>query len=352
VSKVTPDGGVIKKTLAETEGWQRPNAGATVTVAFTARGADGAVLDSRGAEDPLVFVTEEGERRRAPSARFRNSSRIAGGVCWGAATRPSSAGAAVWRGWGAPPPARPCPSVFARRTTPTPMLTLGPAPSLYAAAAGQAPCEGFELGVMQMKKGERAELAVSAAYAGGAPVTYDLELLDFEKAKDSWEMDPAEKVAAAAALKDKGNAAFKAGDAERATKFWERALRAVEHDDAFPADAKAAKKELTRAANLNLAAAALKAGRPLEARTAADRVLAIDPGNPKALFRRASAWLATQDWVECGRDVASGLAADPESADFKALGRRLKAAEAAASKKEAALWAGSFARMARAEGGK
>ncbi len=41
-------------------------------------------------------------------------------------------------------------------------------------------------------------------------------------------MDPPEKVAAAAALKDKGNAAFKAGNFRRAIQQYDKALQAVE----------------------------------------------------------------------------------------------------------------------------
>lgn len=63
VENVTPDGGIVKKTLTETAEWQKPNAGATVTVAYTGRLPDGGVFDERGAGDPLVFVTEEGENK-------------------------------------------------------------------------------------------------------------------------------------------------------------------------------------------------------------------------------------------------------------------------------------------------
>jgi FK506-binding protein 4/5 len=289
------DGGVVKKTLAEAEGWEKPNAGATVTVTYTGRLADGTVFDERAAAAPLVFVTEE----------------------------------------------------------------------------GQAPCEGFEAAVAAMKKGERALATLAPAFAFGAvgapagspwaptaavppnaAVTYELELLDFQKAKDTWEMDAGEKVAAGVAAKDKGNAAFKAGALARAVRLWTRAQQAVEYEDAFDAAQKAAAKELKRACDLNLAAAHLKAGRHGEAAKAATKVLDADPGNAKALFRRAQARAALEEWVEAERDVRLGLAQEPDSADFKALARRLKAAEAAAAKKDAAMWAGAFRASAKAAGKK
>ena len=48
------------------------------------------------------------------------------------------------------------------------------------------------------------------------------------QAKDTWEMDAAEKVVAAGALKDKGNAAFKAGNFRRAIQQYDKALQAIE----------------------------------------------------------------------------------------------------------------------------
>ena len=61
VEKVTPDGGVIKKTLTPSEEWKTPGPGASATVAYAARLPDGTVFDERGEADPLTFTTEEGE---------------------------------------------------------------------------------------------------------------------------------------------------------------------------------------------------------------------------------------------------------------------------------------------------
>ena len=62
---------------------------------------------------------------------------------------------------------------------------------------------------MQMKKGERALCTLAPRYAAGAPhprapsppppdaaVTYEITLVDFVKAKDTWDMTPEEKVGA------------------------------------------------------------------------------------------------------------------------------------------------------------
>lgn len=81
-------------------------------------------------------------------------------------------------------------------------------------------------------------------------------------------------------------------------------------------------------------------------------MLDADPSNAKALFRRAQARAALEEWVEAERDVRLGLAQEPDSSDFKALARRVKAAEAAAAKKDAAMWAGAFRASAKAAGKK
>lgn len=59
MEKVTPDGKVLKKTLVESNEWQRPNAGATVTVSYTATGIDGSILEEKTESDPLKFIVEE-----------------------------------------------------------------------------------------------------------------------------------------------------------------------------------------------------------------------------------------------------------------------------------------------------
>ena len=78
------------------------------------------------------------------------------------------------------------------------------------------------------------------------------------------------------------------------------------------------------------------------------QVLSSNPFHLKALYRRAQSWLATADWVECEQDVKAALGVEPGNADFKALAKKLRAAEAASARKEAALWAGSFKKMAKA----
>jgi len=180
-------------------------------------------------------------------------------------------------------------------------------------------------------------------------VRWDVTLTSLTKAKEAWEMGDDEKVEAATAAKAGGNDKFKAGAWEAAIKKYKRALSLVEYDTGFGPGAKAAAGDLKKAVNLNLAAAHLKIGDWKAAGAAADAVLAKDGLNGKALYRRAQARLGTQDYVEAERDVRAALDADPASRDARALLARIKKEGAAADKKERARYANMFDRLARLE---
>lgn len=81
VEEVTDDGAVVRKVLSGPERvYQTPNAGAKVTIRYTARLADGTVFDQRGEGNELVYTTDEeqvrgwrgqgGGRGRAPAGRI------------------------------------------------------------------------------------------------------------------------------------------------------------------------------------------------------------------------------------------------------------------------------------------
>lgn len=286
ISNVTTDGGVVKKVLKESESWQRPNEGATVTIRYTARLTDGTIFDEY-TTNPLQFVID----------------------------------------------------------------------------GSQAPCEGLELALMQMKKGETALVSMEAKYAfgeagatfpkakvpPGASVEYEVEVVDFQKGKDTWEIiDVDEKIKEAATSKERGTVAFKANKLERCVDLWERAIQAVEQDDKFSHEQKKAAKEIRRACNLNLAAVHLKTRRSEEARKAADKVLETDSYNLKALYRRAQAYMQTEDWLEASQDIKKALSVEPDNVDFKLLARKLKAAEAEAARGTAQMWSSTFKKMGAA----
>ncbi|WPT17954.1 Peptidyl-prolyl cis-trans isomerase FKBP62 [Picochlorum sp. SENEW3] len=281
VEFVTADHKVVKKSLNSIDDWKHPNAGATVKVSYIGRLEDGTVFDEKPEDSPLEFVTEE----------------------------------------------------------------------------DQCPCEGLELAIMKMKLHEHALVKIDPEYAfgnsgsedlnvpGAATVIYDIKLLEMEKAKESWDMDEEEKISNASLLKDKGNAAFKAGKVSRAIKYWDRSKTCVEFNDNFSAENKEEAKKILKSLQLNSAAAYLKMKEPLRAREAASKVIETDPYNMKALYRRAQSYIDTQDWIEAAQDIKAALGNDPDNGDFKILRKRLKTAEAKSSKKEKSLWSSTFQKL-------
>jgi FKBP-type peptidyl-prolyl cis-trans isomerase/tetratricopeptide (TPR) repeat protein len=346
VEQVCP--GVVKKTMNEVDGWKRPNDGATVRLRVRATlppAADGAPAAAAAAA-------------ASPPAPFWE--RLEGDEL------------EVVLGDGHPP--HPLP-------------------------------EALEDALLKMKEGERCLVTVSdpeLAYgpAGwpdaplgvpvpphASPLTFDVELVAVTKSREQWEMGAADKLAASAAKKDRGNAAYSAGATRAALKHYAKAAEllglvtdrdldevaapgppayeapmavdggAEEEEDApagakkeggpTPAELRRRHRDLRKAVALNQAAAALRAKDYALARDAATRALDVDPSNAKGLYRRAQALAALGELVEAERDVRAALDADPASADVRALERRVRAQARAQDKKEAKV----YGRMLAALGG-
>lgn len=239
--------------------------------------------------------------------------------------------------------------IFEEKTTEDPLV--------FVTEEEQAPCEGFELAVMQMKKGETSIVTVDPKYAfgeegnekvpGHSAVIYEITLIDYVKAPEPWDLENPEKLESAVALKEKANGYFKSGNVSKAIKVWERAYQFIEFDDNYDAEQKKESTALKKSVDLNLAAAYLKLNKPMEARKSANKVLEKDPQNLKALYRRSQSFLDTGDWVEAEIDIKQGLALDSESTDFKLLQKRLKKSSAAAAKAEKDMWAAAFKKTAK-----
>ena len=129
------DGLVMKKTLADTEEWARPNAGAQCTISYAARllpAAGGTLFDERTADNPLLFTTDEGGGGAPP-----------GGL----------------RGWRRRERRHAHCSFY--------FLQIPCIWHLMLLPAGQVP-DGLDRAVRKMKTGERALVTVAPQYAFGA----------------------------------------------------------------------------------------------------------------------------------------------------------------------------------------
>lgn len=283
VTDVTDDGAVVLKVLKKGKGYDKPKDGATVTVTYTGKMMDGTVFEERGEGNEHKFVVDEEEI-----------------------------------------------------------------------------IEGLDLAVMKMDKGEVAEVTIKPQYAfgpsenereqatvpGNSTVVYTIEIVDFMNPKSSWDMSNAEKIEDARKRKEKGNEAYKAGKLARAVKKYEGAVKVIDYDKEF-GESKEASKELKKSIWLNLAAANLKLKDSGKVIQHCDKVLEIDSQNVKALYRRAQAHMAKEDFIESEQDIKQAIDLEPGNKDLVNLHKRMRIQRKAASKQEAKLYSTMFSRMAK-----
>lgn len=281
VEDILDDGGVIKKTTVDPqEQFKTPNEGASCTIRYTGRLSDGSIFDQKTEGEGFKYTTDE----------------------------------------------------------------------------GQLP-EGLDRAIMRMKKGEVALVTLQPQYAFGKEgcnnfpvpvpadetVCYEVELVEFTNAKESWEMKDEEKVAAAAVKKEKGNKAFKEGNLKAARTHYDKAVSTINYDKNFTDDLKAQSKDLKKSCWLNLAAVQLKLKDYTDVKSNCGKVLQVDPSNIKALYRRAQAYVATQDFLEAEVDVKAGLLNEPQNAELLHLHKRIKALQKDQNAKAAKMYSKMFA---------
>ncbi|KAK7359341.1 hypothetical protein VNO77_01296 [Canavalia gladiata] len=288
VSDITKDRKVLKKTLKEGEGYERPNDGAVVQVKLIGKLQDGTVFLKKGYDDeqPLEFKIDE-----------------------------------------------------------------------------EQVIEGLDKAVKNMKKGEIALVIIQPEYAFGpsgssqelanippnSTVSYEVELLSFVKEKESWDLNTQEKIEAAGKKKEEGNALFKAGKYERASKRYEKAIRFIEYDSSFSDEEKQQTKVLKITCNLNNAACKLKLKDYKQAEKLCTKVLELDSRNVKALYRRAQAYIQLVDLDLAEMDIKKALEIEPDNRDVKIEYRILKEKVREYNKKDAQFYGSIFAKMNKLE---
>eukprot|EP01084_Bolivina_argentea_P089227 161029_1 len=150
----------------------------------------------------------------------------------------------------------------------------------------------IERAVKNLSKGEKAIITAKASsryVQGDTDCVWECELKEYEKTKDSWSLSASEKIESALAMKEEGNAAFKAGDHKMAAKKYKHAIKFVESDyNASDAE----KKELgaclaTVAGNAAAVAVVKKDWKAVIDHC--DKALGKDHANTKALMRRGKA---------------------------------------------------------------
>ncbi|XP_058736849.1 peptidyl-prolyl cis-trans isomerase FKBP62-like [Vicia villosa] len=282
VSDVTSDKKVIKKILKEGEGFERPNEGAIVKLKLVGKLQDGTVFFKKGRdeEDKLFeFKTDE-----------------------------------------------------------------------------EQVIDGLDKAVLTMKKGEVALLTIAPEYAFGASesqqesvlipsnstVYYEVELVSYDKEKESWDMSTEEKIEVAGKKKEEGNVLFKAGKYERASKRYEKAVKNIEYDSSFSEEERKLSKTLKIASYLNNAACKLKLKEYKDAERLCTKVLDIESTNVKGLYRRAQASMQLGDLDLAEIDVKKALEVEPDNREVKLEYRNLKEMIKEYNKKQAKFYGNMF----------
>ncbi|XP_059447408.1 peptidyl-prolyl cis-trans isomerase FKBP62-like [Corylus avellana] len=287
VSDITKDKKILKKTLKEGEGYERPNDGAVVQVKLIGKLHDGAIFTKKGYdEEPFEFKIDEEQVIDGLDRALKNMKK--GEVA---------------------------------------LVTIQP---------------DYAFGPSETQQ----ELAIVPA---NSTVHYEVELLSFVKEKESWEMNTQEKIEAAGKKKEEGNSLFKAGRYERASKRYETAVRFIERDTPFSDEEKQQAMVLKTTCNLNNAACKLKLKEYKQAEKLCTKVLEHDSRNVKALYRRAQAYMQLVDLDLAELDIKKALEIDPNNRDVKLEYKTLKEKVREYNKKDAQFYGSIFAKMNKYE---
>uniref|UniRef100_A0A1I8GZ41 peptidylprolyl isomerase n=1 Tax=Macrostomum lignano TaxID=282301 RepID=A0A1I8GZ41_9PLAT len=225
-------------------------------------------------------------------------------------------------------------------------------------------CPGIEAALCKMYKSELAniwlldfsELGFGAegcadlSVPPNANLVYQIELLDFVKPKEVWQLNRLEKIAEAESAKARSVACLTAGNLRLAFVHCKRVVDYLEWDADFQGDAdlQAQRHRLLLAGRLNLALACLKTRRFQQAVTQCSAVLEkLDSKNEKALYRRGQARLETCDFDLAAEDFRACLAVNSSNSAAKAgLQRALDGAKQV-EQRERRRFAGMFDRFAQ-----
>lgn len=229
-------------------------------------------------------------------------------------------------------------------------------PFEFVSGEEQVP-EGLDHAVQSMKKGEVAVFHIHSSHlhedAGhrsvgfSAPadtsLQYEIELVDFEKAKETWSMSTDEKIETAKSSKEEGNTFFNAGKLSLALKRYKRALSCIEYGS-FDDHQKEEVSKLKLLLYLNISAVSVKQKSWKDVMENTKKALDIEPANSKALFRRGQALVGRGDLEEAQSVLTKALDHNRESKEIKRELDRVKQMLKSQDEKDAKLYGRMFAR--------
>lgn len=218
-------------------------------------------------------------------------------------------------------------------------------------------CDALELTILEMKEGEKAVMTCTTPQIcleeqlglksiSAEKVLLTLELLEFEKGKDTWQMAEDEKLEFGMARKDLGSTLFRKGRYMLALGRYKKIVQLFNYIDSMTEENKVKAKDLKKTCNLNSAMVQLKLKDFAEAKITCDEVLKEDARNVKGLFRRAQANIGLKNFLDSMNDLKKLVAVDPQNKEARALYKEAQAGQKEEDKKSKGL----FANMCKALG--
>ncbi|XP_066519466.1 peptidyl-prolyl cis-trans isomerase FKBP5 [Hoplias malabaricus] len=184
---------------------------------------------------------------------------------------------------------------------------------------------GVDRAMEKMQKGECCLLYLKPKYGyakEGKPeydigpneeLLYEVTLKDFEKAKESWEMDLNEKLEKAVLVKQKGTQYFKAGRYYHAVIQYQRIVSWLEMECGIGKEQQQDIQALLLVAHLNLALCYLRLREYSQTVENCNKVMELDSENEKALYRRGEARLLKNEFSLALVDFRQVLHVNPSN---------------------------------------
>lgn len=222
--------------------------------------------------------------------------------------------------------------------------------------------KGIEVATKKLKKGEIVRLDISSKYAYGkegclekgipadAKLVYEVEMVTFEKARESWEMNATEKLEESKIVKEKGTTYFKNGSYKKALTYYKKIVSFLEFETSLSDEEKKEKDQLMLAAHLNMAMCHLKLKNYVEVDDECGKVLEKDPQNVKGLFRRGQARLERNDYDIAIADLNQVIELEPDNKAAKNQLALCKHRQKQFYEREKKIYANMFAKLSRKGG--
>lgn len=183
--------------------------------------------------------------------------------------------------------------------------------------------EPIENALIKFKKDEKSRLAIKSKkffpakfnVPDHSEIVYEIELVSFEKAKESWQLNTAEKLEQSELLKNKGGDFFKAGNYLSALKKYNKIVDYLQSETFEVETEKETCSKLKLAANLNIAACCLKTKEYRQVIEACNKAIELDTNSEKAYFRMAQAYYGLTEFDDAVKYFRKVLEINPSNKD-------------------------------------